>query len=461
MSNPQVNFSALQGAGPTGQLLAKDLAAFARVPGAVAPNSIRRLQEVSNNYTKLTPEAAYQLLNPVEFAQEVEEAHLKQLNRLVFWRNVFSILPLVTTWLALFDAARGYAADPNAIKIPEGANAPNSFFVLWQSSFNGHSVLNFQSTALIDVVWLSLFLIFTLLVQQREHQAQVAANEISATYQELAMRLIGVVANRGSLQLGANADPLTLVATINEAINRAIETSREITDDAKNALGVMQQSVQALVTDLAAKLVAVEQQMHGLATASATLGTETGKLSQGAADLVTNSTRFIQAGQSFDQHVTELKQTEQTLTSSLTGITGGVTSAVQGMTTATTSSQQLTATLRGEVQQISALLTQTAQQLGATIAQMSSDINTNVSGGAQNLTNAQKQLSQTENALRTASDQMERAAIQIANAAVYFESAIRGGGGGLFMGGGGGGSLLDLLFRRSARRSRTQGGVTP
>lgn len=85
-------------------------------------------------------------------------------------RNIFSLLPLIITWLGLFDAVGSYQKYLQSK--PLGSS--QSFLTLWQEGFGGISHFTFSQIALIDVVILVLYLILTLLSQAVERQRWLA-----------------------------------------------------------------------------------------------------------------------------------------------------------------------------------------------------------------------------------------------------------------------------------------------
>lgn len=408
-----MDFSHLQVAGAPGLLLEKELQVFTKqVPRGVT-KGFQRLENVCANFENLSVEAAYQLLNPPDFEREVEEARLKNLNRLfigpIFWRTFFSIAPLIATWAALFDAASNYLKDPRATHIPTGATSPSSFFILWQDGFGGRA-LHFSYVAAIDVTLLFCFLFFTLLVQLREDQAQKAAVRFSQDFQGITTKLISFIALQGAVQVAQGADVKTVADAVNRAIQRALDASKQVTDQAQKAVADMQQQMQTVITSMSAKIDTVQQQMQGMTTAGTQLGSSVGTLATSANALAANSSQYMQAGQLVQQQIDKLNVNEQALVQRLDAVSGSVSGAAQMMGLAVKSSTDLADRIR--------------QDMGTGVQQMTGNINQS----AQVLTSTQRSLQGTTTQLDQVTQDLAHAAKIMQDTALQFEQVLRATG---------------------------------
>jgi hypothetical protein len=396
----QWDFSHLQGAGPKGDELKQDLDVFVKKLPPGVTKGPERIQNVCNNYENLSVDAAYQILNPVEFEREVEEASLKQIGILVFFRNLFSITPLIFTWFALFQAANGYAHDPRAFFRPNGEQ-PSSFFILWQDGFQGRSP-PFAEIAAIDVGLLVGFLTFTLLVFGFETRAQGRASAISTKFNGALSKLISFVADQGAIQVQPGADPKTVAEAVNKAIQRALDASKSVTDRAQQALTDMQRQVQGVVAAMGTKINDIQQQMQGLASASTQLSDAADTLSKGVTAIEATSTKYLQAGQLVQQQIVNLNTNEAALVQRLDGVTGSVSGAAQMMNTA--------------VQSTAALADRIRQDMGQGVQAMMGNINRSagiLNSTDQTLHDTGVQLDQVAQALGAAAKILQNTASQL------------------------------------------------
>ena len=86
---------------------------YAHAKNLGATKGIQGLAVVSKHFKKLTIEEAYMMLNLEGIQQEVEEVQERKY-KLGIWRvlrNSFSLLPLILTWFALYQATSNYQQD--------------------------------------------------------------------------------------------------------------------------------------------------------------------------------------------------------------------------------------------------------------------------------------------------------------------------------------------------------------
>lgn len=412
-------------------VLAKEVENFAgRVP-PTATMGLGRLEGVVQRFDYLSPDAAYTILDPDSFEQEVERIHERGLPLLLVLRNLSSIAPLLATWITLFLAGNAYTSYINTHQGQPGNQT--SFFVLWQNGFDGR-VYSFTVAALIDVVLLAIFLMLTFWVQQREQMAETRTHAFARELQLVTTKLVGFIAERGGIALPPGANVQTVAEAVNRACAQAIQASRQIADDARKHIDDAEKRVDALVTQLSQRLGDLHTQMQGLATSANNLGSSASTLASGANSLAGSAGQYIQAGQAIQQHLSTLSQTESQLSKHLDTIGTSVSSAVTTFSNAVQSVGTVSAKIDQE-------MTQGVKAMTATITQ-----------AAHNLANADRSLQQTEQALDATSQELGRSGKVIGNAASDFEQALRVAG--YTQSQRRGGSVLDWIFGRRGRSAR-------
>ena len=75
---------------------------------------VQRIALICDQYDKLSPEVAYQRIDPIGLQDEIEEAQGHKIEILHIIRNSVSVLPLILTWFALFVATDTYQKDTYA-----------------------------------------------------------------------------------------------------------------------------------------------------------------------------------------------------------------------------------------------------------------------------------------------------------------------------------------------------------
>lgn len=406
----------LESVNPT---LAHEINNFAASVPPDAKMGLGRLENVVQRYEYLSPDAANLILDPNSFEHEVEQIYASKVPFWIALRNVTSILPLLATWFTLFLASNAYIAYINS---PEGKNSQTSFFVLWQNGFFGRTY-SFSVAAIIDVVLLAIFLYLTVSVQRREQKAQSQATAFANNLQAISTRLVGFIAEKGSMALPPGANVQTVAEAVNRASAQAIQASRQIADDARKHIDDAEKRVDALVNQLSQRLANIQTQMDDLAKATNSLGASATTISDGATKLAGSAGQYIAAGQAIQQHLSTLNQTETQLTQHMSTIGSSVSTAVNGFTSATQ-----------EVQKLSGLVDQASRHVAGATGSLQAT--------GQTLYDTAQELSRSGRAIEDASHQ--------------FEQALRVAG--YNARSGGGGSLFDWMLRRGSKRRSQKGG---
>lgn len=221
----------------------------AQKKGAV--DSIHRLALLGRLFNKVTVEEAYQLINPDDVLQEVGEATIRKsrIGILQVLRNIFSLAPLMLTWVGLFLASSAY--QQYGVLHPKDLTEP--FLLLWQNSFHGLRpfgflpVFSFAEVALVDFVCLLSLLICILLIQHVESRAQKIADTFASKLETTTDLLIQVVSTAGAGSLLQDADVDRIAEAVNRAVVRAMAQSDKVALDAKNFIAASEVRVNATV----------------------------------------------------------------------------------------------------------------------------------------------------------------------------------------------------------------------
>ena len=190
--------------------------------------AVQRLVFVCQNYDRLTPDAAHTSLETEAIRDEVEEAFTRKSRIYLFQgiRNSLSLLPLIMTWFALFQAINDYQRD---IQLhPKDIYQP--LLELWQTGFHGAATtlpftrvtLTFTTVALIDVFFLLLYVGFMIFVMWLEGGVRKDASSFVSDYQLIAQELLQVISNYGILPVASTRDVDKVTTAIKQVLNIAV-----------------------------------------------------------------------------------------------------------------------------------------------------------------------------------------------------------------------------------------------
>lgn len=183
----------------------------------------RRLSLVSRHYKKFSVEQAYHLIDPDAFQHEIEQVrtHAAGLGFLRLVRNVAALLPLIMTWIALSIASSKYSADLSN-PLFKDKDQYISFLLLWQSGFHGTDMLTFSTTAIIDVVLLSVYLCLVAWVTMREGNIHRISSQFSNNLQSVVEKLCDLIStNTTSMISDAGID--RIIVAIEQASTNGIK----------------------------------------------------------------------------------------------------------------------------------------------------------------------------------------------------------------------------------------------
>jgi hypothetical protein len=197
----------------------------------------KRLELVSQEFTKLTIEEAYHIIAPNITHSEVEELYARKLGILHVLRNALSLCPLILTWTALFLAAISYQqvlANPKYRDVDQY----RPFLRLWQEGFHGATWLTFSNAALGDVILLSLVLLFVvLIIPVSESVALRRASKIALDLENVTDGLMRVVGEKGINPITSEADVDKVIHKIKQTVESSLLASKQAADQAKQFIG--------------------------------------------------------------------------------------------------------------------------------------------------------------------------------------------------------------------------------
>ncbi|HEX6796300.1 MAG TPA: hypothetical protein VF116_01150 [Ktedonobacterales bacterium] len=252
--------SILSGAGEDGAAVAKEFELVYRtLRNAGALFACRRLIAVDPEVDSLRFDVIRDIVGPQQVLDELDHSRGGTSRKLSAWRNVFALLPLLLTWLALGLASLAYhqelAADSKLIGTP--------FLDLWQTGFGGRLGLTFAGTALIDLVLLTILVILTAWLHLAEGLEQRAATDVVGRLNDALARLaitmerheknapktdLKTVATSISSALGKVEGSMNSIVKANEQLVKAASESMN------NAKTEVETFIQGLFTSVTATL---------------------------------------------------------------------------------------------------------------------------------------------------------------------------------------------------------------
>src|SRR5229473_6110529 len=135
----------------------------------------KRLDFLSQQSPKTSPEEIYLLLDPTKVESAVEAQLSRWARILESWRNGLILLPLLITWLSLGEAAFAYVQT-----YPAHPDLP--FLQQWANGFPGISlpfpVLNFIAVAVVDAGLIFILSILTVSALIIEYHASKQAGKL-------------------------------------------------------------------------------------------------------------------------------------------------------------------------------------------------------------------------------------------------------------------------------------------
>ncbi|GHO79966.1 hypothetical protein KSD_77370 [Ktedonobacter sp. SOSP1-85] len=197
---------------------------------------IQRVELICEQYKSLTPHSAYLWLDPPGFQHEIEDAqtNTRWMHFVRGLRNIFSLAPLITTWVGLYEGVNAYQ---EYIATP-GSNKQGSFLALWQAGFDGR-VLPFTMTALLDVIFLVGYLLLILYEQYLESQVTSKAAKYTRKLQSKIDELVTCVAEEGYPLITDQSDLDRAVNGIKSVVDSTTEALKQIVNHTVTSLNTM------------------------------------------------------------------------------------------------------------------------------------------------------------------------------------------------------------------------------
>ena len=214
-----------------------------------AREGVQRLKHICDQYDQLTPNSAYLWLDPYAFQREIEEEQMHQKGAcLAFWRNVFSLAPIISTWTTLLLAVNSYQS--NWFSHHEDRAIP--FLQQWQEGFHGTTPLSFTLAAGITVFLLVCYLSTIIISQFLDHRIHAVSTSFAHKLQMTINELIKYINSDSIASITQQPDIDRVVRSIQKVIDSATtavkETANRAVEINEKALRQTQQSVQQVVT---------------------------------------------------------------------------------------------------------------------------------------------------------------------------------------------------------------------
>lgn len=287
---------------------------------------VQRLALVCENFSQMTYDQAYRMIDPDQFQDEFEElqSHKGFIKLLNYLRIMLSLAPLILTWFALFSATSSYQND--LTKHPDDQTV--TFLRLWQDGFHHTTAFTFSTTAIIDVVLLLSFLFCTILILALEYRARQDASVFATSLREVTSGLLKAAIEEGISQTTKQADIDKIVKAVRVALGGVFTTTEDVIKQAMDVVIKANDRVDQLFTSQVQPMFTkfdqnvstfhldVNNLTHEasiLATASTDMATASNSMTVSSSQMA-NSTRDLQASvQQINAHIVNLNQTENSM----------------------------------------------------------------------------------------------------------------------------------------------------
>ncbi len=285
---------------------------FLNHPDISEMKGCERLGLVCENFKLLSFEQAYHLLDPDAFRDEFEDmqSYKKWIKWLNFARVALSLLPLITTWLALFFAATGYQQD----LIDHPNDKTTAFLQLWQNGFHNTTPLTFSTTAILDVILLVGFLAATLTILFLEYHVRNESQRFAVQLHSVTDGLLRAVNAEGVTPITSQADIDKVVKAVRATLGGVFDDLGILINDARTVILKADTNVEQLfltyVNPMFAKfeqnistfqqdVTKLTQELHQTATASNAMVIASNSMA-------TSSTKMIASSVDLSQHVSSI-----------------------------------------------------------------------------------------------------------------------------------------------------------
>ena len=376
-------------------------------------SGVQRIALICDQYDRLSPDIAYQLIDPIGLQNEVEEAQSHRIEILHIIRNSVSVLPLILTWFALFVATDAYQKDTYA------GDAGKPFLQLWQEGFHHATPLSgiipFSVAALTDVLLLVLYFGLIAYTSWSDRQAYLKSSAFAKKLQGSTEKLMKEIARNGIVPIASEADVDRVANAVSRVVEGAMETSKQLMQATKDSVeqivqtaqqstvGAIEATQQANLQAIQSIQQGIEQSLHASQEATqliaqtsqqaiadsnkkvedlfeneivpmlktfntdvANLQKEVGnyqgrldeltvankQLSHASEMLVTNADRYISVGQEISNQIAALNTTQQQVLTQIGAIAANIGAAAHDMNAATISMNSATASMSSASQAV-------------------------------------------------------------------------------------------------------------
>lgn len=333
----------------------------------------RRLEILSNQYQHFTVDSASDYIRKDEIIDELENQPHKLLSVLRFFRNVFSIAPIVITWLALGLAANAYQSDLSDARY-KAKDTYQSFLYLWQGSFHGNhgAVISFSDAAYSDFTVLAILVILIIIIPLLEHWRRDKLHASLGNFDPTIDDFLALVAQDGANSHLAQSDVNKISEAIKEQLKSvllnydrvAIETrdmvrdthdktsnllkdthekTNEVILDFKKDLALYNDDVRLLTVGLQkmdTNLDNYGQKLNELTDASNKLAGSSNDLALNAKSMAESATLSSQASQGISTQLGALNLTQQEIVQTQKGVVQEFAEAQKQVVQDVTTSQQ-------------------------------------------------------------------------------------------------------------------------
>lgn len=269
------------------------------------------------------------------------------------WVQVLFFVPIVVTWLGLYEATTAYR---QALKIK--AFAGESFLAGWQSGFHGHLSGAFSlDQVAIDVVLVIAVLVVSMIVQSVWHSV-VDEDDPAKLYQELGRLLTAAQLALAPVRFSS---PAHIADELHDASVEFAETAtaiREVGEIAKRT----QTEAAAGLTTVTGALAEVKNLATTVQASAGNVDKASQAIEQRLAGVASTTAAITAAETSF---VKEIGQHSTNLSASTNGLADSIKNAVSG------TQQQMTTAVESSSTKIASALEAGADQIRSALAEIS------------------------------------------------------------------------------------------
>lgn len=429
--------------GKLGERAASELGeACALLRKSGAPSAAKRIAGIDSLIGKADFPALERIADPDGAADEIAASSQRPVRIVHTLRNIFALLPLLFTWIALGLASRAYTADLTA----HPGNSTKPFLFLWEQGF-GSGFPTFADVAFIDFVILLVVIGMTGWVHQVESNAARSQTVVIDTLYS-ALNTLAAATEQATARPPASAEEWAdaarrIIADAMDETRLLAQTSHQAIEEAGVRLSGIQDEgrdfIERFATEIQQTMASVreqneqfiiqtaresretlqrlvEQQMEPLLSQLNTMLAEFGRhqdayrtevagLTQGVTSIRTASRELADSAHSYRESADTMNENLAKITSSQQDFTARISGSVASMSTA--------ATAMGEAKDV-------LHSMGEGVRQMSADI----VDASHSLDTVQRNLASTTSALSDSTAALNKATRELRGAASSIGSSV-------------------------------------